>query len=63
MLIMAAERRGGECPKAGSLIGANNETKFLLRMWIDDEVHGQLLAMIQSVCRRQKLNQTIAINC
>ena len=46
-----------------SLIGANNETKFLLRMWIDDEVHGQLLAMIQSVCRRQKLNQTIAINC
>ena len=46
-----------------SLIGANNETKFLFRIWIDDEIHGQLLVMLQSVCRGHKLNQTIAINC
>jgi len=39
------------------LIGANNGTKFLFRIWSDDEIRGQLLVIMQnpaSPCKRTK---------
>ena len=49
------ERRGSECPKI--LNWGYNETQLLFHTWADDEIHGQLLVMIQnpaSPCKRTK---------
>ena len=45
-----------------SLIGANNEMKFLFRIWTDDEIHGQLLVIMQNLANTCKWTKTQSDN-
>ena len=45
-----------------SLIGANNEMKFLFRIWTDDEIHGQLLVIMQNLANPCKWTKTQSDN-